>query len=300
MESDRGLGGWPAAGRRWAQRSRQRLGRGGRVLRADADGCRSPRRRTAPSRPRRAVGVLAADVGRRRARRRTVRRVVRPQRQAQARLRRASPGTIRDRLAGELLLARAAIESGEDAGEHVTVAVRARGPRAPGPGLPGRRPGGDPAGPGGRGIARDRVRHQPVGGAGFPSPLPRHTPPADGDADRAGAAGAAVLALAPHQRRDRPRMPDVGEHGQGAPEEHLRQARGLHPRRRRSSGPACSACSDRPPAAPSGSCSRCRCSPISRFVGTGLRVLLGAVQRGRERRSQTGDDAGQAARSTPQ
>ncbi len=41
----------------------------------------------------------------------------------QARLRRASPGTIRDQLAGELLLARAAIESGEDAAEHVTVAV---------------------------------------------------------------------------------------------------------------------------------------------------------------------------------
>jgi LuxR family transcriptional regulator, maltose regulon positive regulatory protein len=40
-----------------------------------------------------------------------------------ARLGRASPGTIRDRLAGELLLARAAIESGEDAAEHVTVAV---------------------------------------------------------------------------------------------------------------------------------------------------------------------------------
>jgi voltage-gated potassium channel len=36
------------------------------------------------------------------------------------------------------------------------------------------------------------------------------------------------------------------------------------------------------------------------FLGAGLRVLLGAVQRGRERRSQTGDDAGQAARSTPQ
>jgi voltage-gated potassium channel len=36
------------------------------------------------------------------------------------------------------------------------------------------------------------------------------------------------------------------------------------------------------------------------FLGAGLRVLLGAVQRGRERRSQTGDEAGQAARSTPQ
>jgi LuxR family transcriptional regulator, maltose regulon positive regulatory protein len=40
-----------------------------------------------------------------------------------ARLGRASPGTLRDRLAGELLLARAAIESGDDAGVHVTVAV---------------------------------------------------------------------------------------------------------------------------------------------------------------------------------
>jgi len=40
-----------------------------------------------------------------------------------ARLGRASPATIRDRLAGELLLARAAIESGEDAGRHVRAAV---------------------------------------------------------------------------------------------------------------------------------------------------------------------------------
>jgi hypothetical protein len=36
------------------------------------------------------------------------------------------------------------------------------------------------------------------------------------------------------------------------------------------------------------------------FLGAGVRVLLGAVQRGRERRSQTGDAAGQATRSTPQ
>ena len=36
------------------------------------------------------------------------------------------------------------------------------------------------------------------------------------------------------------------------------------------------------------------------LLGTGLRVLLGAVQRGRARRSQTGDDAGQATQSTPQ
>ena len=40
-----------------------------------------------------------------------------------ARLRRASPATMRDRLTGELLLARAAIESGADAGGHVTLAV---------------------------------------------------------------------------------------------------------------------------------------------------------------------------------
>ena len=31
------------------------------------------------------------------------------------------------------------------------------------------------------------------------------------------------------------------------------------------------------------------------FLGAGMRVLLGAVQRGRERRPDTGDDAGQAA-----
>jgi voltage-gated potassium channel len=36
------------------------------------------------------------------------------------------------------------------------------------------------------------------------------------------------------------------------------------------------------------------------FLGAGVRVLLGAVSRGRERRSDTGDDAGQATRSTPQ
>jgi LuxR family maltose regulon positive regulatory protein len=40
-----------------------------------------------------------------------------------ARLRRASPATMRDQLAGELLLARAAIESGDDAAAHVTAAV---------------------------------------------------------------------------------------------------------------------------------------------------------------------------------
>ena len=36
------------------------------------------------------------------------------------------------------------------------------------------------------------------------------------------------------------------------------------------------------------------------FLGAGVRVLLGAVSRGRERRSDTGDDAGQATRVTPQ
>jgi voltage-gated potassium channel len=35
------------------------------------------------------------------------------------------------------------------------------------------------------------------------------------------------------------------------------------------------------------------------LLGAGIRVLLGAVQRGRERRSETGDDAGRATRSTP-
>jgi DNA-binding CsgD family transcriptional regulator len=40
-----------------------------------------------------------------------------------ARLRRANPATMRDRLTGELVLARAAIESGADAGGHVTLAV---------------------------------------------------------------------------------------------------------------------------------------------------------------------------------
>ena len=42
---------------------------------------------------------------------------------ARARLQRASLATMRDQLTGELLLARAAIESGDDAGAHVTVAV---------------------------------------------------------------------------------------------------------------------------------------------------------------------------------
>ena len=40
-----------------------------------------------------------------------------------ARLGRASPGTMRDQVAGELLLARAAIESGEDPGRHMTAAA---------------------------------------------------------------------------------------------------------------------------------------------------------------------------------
>jgi voltage-gated potassium channel len=35
-------------------------------------------------------------------------------------------------------------------------------------------------------------------------------------------------------------------------------------------------------------------------LGAGVRVLLGAVQRSRERRWETGDDAGQVARSAPQ
>ena len=36
------------------------------------------------------------------------------------------------------------------------------------------------------------------------------------------------------------------------------------------------------------------------LLGAGVRVLLGAVSRGRERRSDTGDEGGQATRSTPQ
>jgi Ion channel len=36
------------------------------------------------------------------------------------------------------------------------------------------------------------------------------------------------------------------------------------------------------------------------FLGAGIRVLLGAVSRSRERRSETGDEAGQATRATPQ
>jgi voltage-gated potassium channel len=36
------------------------------------------------------------------------------------------------------------------------------------------------------------------------------------------------------------------------------------------------------------------------LLGAGARVLLGAVQHSRARRSETGDDAGQATRSTPQ
>jgi voltage-gated potassium channel len=36
------------------------------------------------------------------------------------------------------------------------------------------------------------------------------------------------------------------------------------------------------------------------LLGAGVRVLFGAVQHGRDRRSQTGDDAGQATQPTPQ
>ena len=46
---------------------------------------------------------------------------------------------------------------------------------------------------------------------------------------------------------------------------------------------------------PPGSCSPSRCSPTSHILGTGLRVLLGAAQRGRERRPDPGHDAWQAA-----
>jgi LuxR family maltose regulon positive regulatory protein len=47
---------------------------------------------------------------------------------ARARLSQASPGTMRDQVTGELLLARAAIESGEDARGHVTMAVELTAP----------------------------------------------------------------------------------------------------------------------------------------------------------------------------
>jgi len=47
---------------------------------------------------------------------------------AQARLRATSPGMMRDQLTSELLLARAAIESGEDAATHVMAAVRLAAP----------------------------------------------------------------------------------------------------------------------------------------------------------------------------
>jgi voltage-gated potassium channel len=36
------------------------------------------------------------------------------------------------------------------------------------------------------------------------------------------------------------------------------------------------------------------------LLGTGIRVILGAIQHGRDRRPETGDEAGQAAQSTPQ
>ena len=45
-----------------------------------------------------------------------------------ARLGRANPGTMRDQLAGELLLARAALESGGDPGGHMTAAARLAAP----------------------------------------------------------------------------------------------------------------------------------------------------------------------------
>jgi hypothetical protein len=36
------------------------------------------------------------------------------------------------------------------------------------------------------------------------------------------------------------------------------------------------------------------------LLGAGIKVLLGAVQHGRESRSETSDDAGQATQPTPQ
>ena len=63
-----------------------------------------------------------------------------------------------------------------------------------------------------------------------PLPVPQHAAPADANLHRTRAVGAAVPAHSPHQCRDRRRMLHVGEHGQDAPEEHLRQTGGHLPR----------------------------------------------------------------------
>ena len=120
-----------------------------------------------------------------------------------ARLGRASPGTMRDRLAGELLLARAAIGSGGDAAGHMMAAAGLAAPEHlvrvfldEGPA-----------------VARlARAAAESLGTESGASlavalgsrPPPAAPAPAGGDPDRAGAAGAAVPALSPHQRRDRP------------------------------------------------------------------------------------------------
>ena len=158
--------------------------------------------------------------------------------EVEARLGRASPATMRDRLASELLLARAAIESGDDAGGHVMAAV---GLAAPERLVRVFLEEGATVARLARAAAESLGTESgtsSVGGAGFPSPVPRHAPPADGGPHRPRAAGAAVPALPPHQRRDRPRMPHVGEHRQGAPEEDLRQAGGRLPRGGSRAGPA--------------------------------------------------------------
>ena len=144
-----------------------------------------------------------------------------------ARLGRASLATMRDRLTGELLLARAAIESGEDAGGHVRLAVGLAAPEhlvrvflEEGPAVTR--------------LARAAAESlgtesgtNLLGRAGCSSPTPQPRALSGSDPVPARTVSAVAPALSPHQRRDRNRMRHVGKHGQVAPEDHLRQAGGL-------------------------------------------------------------------------
>ena len=159
--------------------------------------------------------------------------------------RRASLATMRDRLTGELLLARAAIESGDDAAAHVTARGRARGPRAPGPGLPRRGPA----------VARlARAAAESLGteactrlsvALGAPSPVPQHSRASRRRSSPTRAVGAAVHALLTARTPRSPANAGMSVNTrQVAPEEASTPSWGFPPARRRSSGPGCSACCD--------------------------------------------------------
>jgi hypothetical protein len=154
-----------------------------------------------------------------------------------ARLGQASPGTMRDRLTSELLLARAAIESREDAAAHVTVAVGLAAPEHL------TRVFLD------EGAAVARLAREAAESLGTESgtslSVALGSPPPSRAAPRQPAVilterELLMLRFLPSHLTNAEIAREcfhVGEHGQGAPEEHLHQARRLHPRADGRAGP---------------------------------------------------------------